>query len=472
LLDATFESRPDDEFNKRLLAKAAMAADLKGETKRPTVMEDDSSQPTPSSSDSTAFESYADGEFNRRLLAKAAMAAESKQENMRPPDNVDSQPIPFDSTNCGDDGSKKIAAAAQPPTLNAIMKIDDGNDADAALRPFNSSELEDESKPKIALGNESTNEEEEEGQRDSLRDSKIFEASQRSIFESQKSAASFVDGNEIVGATPFSRQSQKSEANASVSPIIEAYLVEDEGGSGGVSWPRYSVYEATPLEPEIPWWKQRRTKVFMVINCILITALAVGLGVTFSRSQQLRGDSDAPTADDTTAAPTQGWFHIKSKLDERFCIDAMHIDDMSAVGDGQQVYIQPCDSNKWSQQWMWDREGRLRWRHGDEQYCMEAGSSGGGGLEDKMFVSKCDDESQHKWSILNDGRIQNNIHRMYIGSEGCYIQKQADECRAVQLSYYEEDGNCALSQTWTLSAAQSQEQTPSIPSPSPRVSNL
>ena len=72
----TFESRTDDEFNKRLLAKAAMAADLKGETKRPTVMEDDSSQPTPSSSDSTAFESYADGEFNRRLLAKAAMAAE------------------------------------------------------------------------------------------------------------------------------------------------------------------------------------------------------------------------------------------------------------------------------------------------------------------------------------------------------------------------------------------------------------
>eukprot|EP00985_Skeletonema_marinoi_P027226 scaffold22014_cov77-Skeletonema_marinoi.AAC.1 len=34
----TFESRPDadDEFNKRLRAKAAMAADLKGEAKRPT----------------------------------------------------------------------------------------------------------------------------------------------------------------------------------------------------------------------------------------------------------------------------------------------------------------------------------------------------------------------------------------------------------------------------------------------------
>jgi hypothetical protein len=41
------ESRADDEFNRRLLAKAAMAADLKSETKRPTFMEDDSSQSQP-----------------------------------------------------------------------------------------------------------------------------------------------------------------------------------------------------------------------------------------------------------------------------------------------------------------------------------------------------------------------------------------------------------------------------------------
>jgi surface protein len=43
-----------------------------------------------------------------------------------------------------------------------------------------------------------------------------------------------------------------------------------------------TVYEATPLEPELPWWKQRRTKVFMVINfvLVLIAALAVGLSVS------------------------------------------------------------------------------------------------------------------------------------------------------------------------------------------------
>jgi hypothetical protein len=345
-------------------------------------------------------------------------------------------------------------------------KIEGGNVA--ALRPFNSSELEDESEPKIELGKESTDE--EEGQRGSLSDAKNVELSQRSLFESQKISTLFVEDNEAVGANQFFRDSLKPAANASVSPILEAYLVEEEGESGRVNWPRFSVYEATLLDPELPWWKQRRTKVFMVINCILITALAVGLGVTFSRSQQLRGGGDAPTADDTTAAPQiQGWFQIKTKLDERFCIDAMNIDDMSAVGNGQHVYIQPCDSNKLSQQWMWDSEGRLRLRQRGEQYCMEAGS---GRLYEMMFVSKCDNVSYQKWSILNDGRIQNNFHRMHIGSEGCSIDIKVDECRPVKLRYYDEDGNFALSQTWALSAAPSQENPFSIPSPSPRVSNL
>jgi len=79
-----------------------MAADLKAETKRPTFMEDDSSQSQPTLSDSEAYESRPDDEFNKRLLAKAAMAVDSKEENMRPPViDVDSQSKPFDSTNCG-----------------------------------------------------------------------------------------------------------------------------------------------------------------------------------------------------------------------------------------------------------------------------------------------------------------------------------------------------------------------------------
>ena len=36
-----------------------------------------------------------------------------------------------------------------------------------------------------------------------------------------------------------------------------------------------TVHEATPLEPELPWWKQRRNKAILVIFCVLITALPV-----------------------------------------------------------------------------------------------------------------------------------------------------------------------------------------------------
>ena len=54
-------------------------------------------------------------------------------------------------------------------------------------------------------------------------------------------------------------------------PILEAYLVEEGDDT--------TVYEATPLEPELPWWKQRRNKAMLVIFCVLITALAAGLGV-------------------------------------------------------------------------------------------------------------------------------------------------------------------------------------------------
>jgi hypothetical protein len=101
-------------------------------------------------------------------------------------------------------------------------------------------------------------------------------------------------------------------------PILEAYLVIDEesvsdydttlpptaavtpiGGHDTV------VYEATPLELDLPWWKQMRTKVFMVIICVLITALlAVGLGVTFSRPTTADADNTTATTITTpTAAP-------------------------------------------------------------------------------------------------------------------------------------------------------------------------
>ena len=46
--------------------------------------------------------------------------------------------------------------------------------------------------------------------------------------------------------------------------------------------PDDDVYDATPLEPTLPWWKQRRTKILLVLVIASVSALAIGLGISFS----------------------------------------------------------------------------------------------------------------------------------------------------------------------------------------------
>eukprot|EP00984_Skeletonema_dohrnii_P010653 scaffold4176_cov109-Skeletonema_dohrnii-CCMP3373.AAC.1 len=293
----TVESNADDEFNRRLLAKAAMAADLKGETKRPTVMEEeDSSRPT-SSSDSAVFESNVNDEFNRRILAKSAMAAASKGEDKRPPAPViddDSQSRPFGSTNFEDEGSKKITAAPQPqpPLLHAMKQFEDGDGDDAAPRPFNSAELvsscsngQTEAAGGVAASsiydNGSIGEDPVVQQMNEDPSPGDEENNLQRLVGSPD--IHFTSDDEKTRQIVPSAAETETETHPSL-PILEAYLVEEEGGSEGSKSGQDIVYEATPVEPELPWWKQRRTKVFMAIICVLSAALLTGgLGVAFSR---------------------------------------------------------------------------------------------------------------------------------------------------------------------------------------------
>eukprot|EP00984_Skeletonema_dohrnii_P035163 scaffold34635_cov146-Skeletonema_dohrnii-CCMP3373.AAC.1 len=95
----------------------------------------------------------------------------------------------------------------------------------------------------------------------------------------------------------YNSQNEASAAAASSSsaPSIEiphAYVVDppkegrsDDGG-------RDTVYSATPLEPELPWWKERRSKVFLAIIFALVTVVAAGVGYAFSRPA---GTASSPT---------------------------------------------------------------------------------------------------------------------------------------------------------------------------------
>eukprot|EP00985_Skeletonema_marinoi_P021957 scaffold13732_cov86-Skeletonema_marinoi.AAC.1 len=274
----TFESNADDEFNRRLLAKAAMAVDLKAETKRPTVMEDDSSRPTPSSDsaafasnadnefnrrllaksamavdseeenmnphviddgsqhkpyDSAAFESNADDEFNRRLLAKSAMAAASKGDDMRPPViDVDSQSRPFGSNDFGDEGSKKITAAPQPPILHAMKQVEDGDDA--APRSFNSAEfvsssIDGQTEAAGGAGASSIDDNGSIGE-----DPVVHEMNEHPSPGDEENNLQRLVGSPVIHSTSDyeeTRQVVPSAAETHPSlPILEAYLVEEEEG--------------------------------------------------------------------------------------------------------------------------------------------------------------------------------------------------------------------------------------------------
>jgi len=52
--------------------------------------------------------------------------------------------------------------------------------------------------------------------------------------------------------------------------ILEAYAVDDD------------IYGATPLEPTLPWWKQRRTKILLGVVLLIVGSLTIALGVSLS----------------------------------------------------------------------------------------------------------------------------------------------------------------------------------------------
>eukprot|EP00984_Skeletonema_dohrnii_P001872 scaffold625_cov169-Skeletonema_dohrnii-CCMP3373.AAC.9 len=254
-------------------------------------------------------------------------------------EDTDAAPVPLiqqiDDTELEEDNVAPIedfstTLQLHPPTQEAMLEqIED--DDDAAPRPF--TDFERESRLKIDLENISTDEEDGPPlpltyQQDSLSDAEekvvTSQVSASNISPNESSAAASIYGNESIGVDPILQQmderesprdeenlqqqfsaSEEEDAHQGVPtpmrnpswPILEAYLVEEEeeeiddtlahaaGSTVPVVTPDIhdTVYEATPLEPELPWWKQRRNKAMLAIFCVLITALAAGLGVTLSR---------------------------------------------------------------------------------------------------------------------------------------------------------------------------------------------
>lgn len=75
--------------------------------------------------------------------------------------------------------------------------------------------------------------------------------------------------------------------------IPEAFAVEDE-----------DVIMATPLEPALPWYNQRRSKCFLGVGMVLLAGLAVSLGMALTRSNNQPASSTVVTVIAGSSAPS------------------------------------------------------------------------------------------------------------------------------------------------------------------------
>jgi len=197
-----------------------------------------------------------------------------------------------------------ISITPQRPTRDAMEQIEEGDDENAP-RLFKSAEFEDERRPKIELGEDSTN---EDGGPPLASTSQM--SSSKSQHEAPDATSSIggnvavlgdlvvkqIDENQPLGDEESVQQRVAGRGNNSdsatdnvragqvvltaerISPpetILDAYLVEEDDDVD-----HDTVYEATPLESELPWWKQRQLIVLMVVICVLVTASSVGVVVS------------------------------------------------------------------------------------------------------------------------------------------------------------------------------------------------
>jgi hypothetical protein len=90
---------------------------------------------------------------------------------------------------------------------------------------------------------------------------------QNSVGDTEPTTASTRSDAPFENATNNGRNNLlRDEESRNEHGLIEAYLVEEDE--------EISIYDATPATPELPWWRQRRTKVFILVICILLSLLA------------------------------------------------------------------------------------------------------------------------------------------------------------------------------------------------------
>ena len=187
------------------------------------------------------------------------------------------------------------------------------NDETSPPKPFNSAEYEDDDivlKNKVKeekkmmmnqqqlLSAMSNNNEEEvinEGliervPRESIEEGEDITNAGREV------SAELNDGIESFTDEHNDEEVKEEEEEASIQQedihIPVAWIVDDDNNEEDNCRSEAEVYIATPT---LPWWKQRRTKVLLGVVIVIVSSLAVALGVSLSRSPELINNTDTPS---------------------------------------------------------------------------------------------------------------------------------------------------------------------------------
>ena len=105
------------------------------------------------------------------------------------------------------------------------------------------------------------------------------------------------DNVEVV-PTPVNQEAGDTDIHIPVAWKVDDNNDEDDDRSEN------EVYDATPLEPTLPWWKQKRAKIFFGVVIVLVGALVVALGVSLSQSNNPEPVSTNSTILFVTTPPT------------------------------------------------------------------------------------------------------------------------------------------------------------------------
>jgi len=219
------------------------------------------------------------------------------QNNLASVNGENSPPVPFNSAEYEDDKdiAKKKKKVKDEMMNRKPTAVSTSSDTKEVVLPPSDRDLIYEPSREVVEGSEGISDNTNTGRGDANRSGweDIGSGSNVRDIESQtrtndQDIVGSINNDPVVDteATAEAPTSTIQEVGDTAIHIPDAFLVEDV---------EEEVYDATFLEPTLPWWKQRRTKILLGFVLVILGTFAIALGFTLSQSNKTLFVTPPPT---------------------------------------------------------------------------------------------------------------------------------------------------------------------------------